>query len=240
MKTLGVIGGLGPWATAYFMQLLVDMTKAEQDQQHIPSIVISRPQIPDRTDYIVGRSKDNPLPEIIHSGQQLAQLGADYIAIPCITAHYFHEELTAHIPVPVINIVERTVRQVKEAQIRVVGLLATDGTIQSGIFQKEFKKVGIRVILPREKEQKTVMELIYNEIKAGQSPRAKKVTAAFLEVSRQLSADGAELQILGCTELSLLKREQIIGAGYLDVMEVLAQEAVKCCGNLKESYEQLI
>lgn len=240
VKTLGVVGGLGPWATAYFMQLLVDMTKADKDQQHIPSIVISRPQIPDRTDYIVGRSKENPLSEIIYIGQQLAQLGAEYIAIPCITAHYFQEEFANRIPVPVINVVRETVLHVKEAQIDTVGLLATNGTIESGIFQKEFEKSGIRVILPQEREQKAVMELIYEEIKAGKSLRGTNRTDRFLEVSGQLSDNGAQLQILGCTELSMLKREQLIGEGYLDVMEVLAREAVKCCGKLKESYEQLI
>ena len=101
--TLGILGGLGPIATAYFMELLIQMTKAEKDQDHLQMIIYNMPQIPDRTAYILGKSEENPADEMIRLGKQLAAQGADCIAIPCITAHYFYEELSRGIPVPVLH-----------------------------------------------------------------------------------------------------------------------------------------
>ena len=93
VKTLGVIGGLGPMATAYYMQLVIEMTEAGTDQEHIPMILYNKPQIPDRTSFLLGRSKENPTPQIIDCGKRLTADGADLIAIPCITAHALHEQI---------------------------------------------------------------------------------------------------------------------------------------------------
>ena len=106
--TLGILGGLGPIATAYFMELLIQMTKAERDQDHLQMLIYNMPQIPDRTAYILGKSEENPADEMIRLGKQLAAQGADCIAIPCITAHYFYEELSREIPVPVLHGIQKT------------------------------------------------------------------------------------------------------------------------------------
>ena len=102
MKALGVIGGLGPLATAYFYELVTNMTDVTCDQDHIEILIHSRPQIPDRTGYIIGKSDKSPLPQMIEVGHSLEREGAQILAIPCITAHYFHEELTKNINVPII------------------------------------------------------------------------------------------------------------------------------------------
>lgn len=236
-KTLGVIGGLGPLATAYFMELVTNMTDARTDQQHLEMIVYSAPSIPDRTAYILGVSRDDPCPDMIRIGRKLAQQNVDHIAIPCMTAHYFFDELEQNIPVPLIHGVRETVRHLRENGIRRVGIMATSGTIQAGIFRRELENQGLEAVIPGQRAQADVMHLIFGNIKAGRPPEIERFHAA----ARDLRESGAEAIILGCTELSLIKRDYPIGPGFLDAMEVLAREAVLSCGYpLKEEYNCLI
>lgn len=236
MKKLGVIGGLGPMATAYFLQLVIQMSDAKTDQEHIETIIHSRPQIPDRTRYILGLSRDNPLPQMVQIGKGLVCQGAEVIAIPCITAHFFQKQLEEEIGVSVVNAIEETALYLKASGIDKAGILATDGTILSGLFQRTLENHGIRCILPDEKGQKQVMHLIYEDIKSGNPIEIPM----FEEVSGQLFETGAQAVLLACTELSLIKRDYDVGAGFLDVMEVLARKAVLSCGRLKKEYEQLV
>lgn len=221
-KLLGVIGGLGPIATAYFMELVVKMTEADCDQQHMDMIVYNCPSIPDRTSFIVGRSKESPLPRMIEIGCALAAQGAEAIAIPCITAHSFHEALSAEIPVPIINIVEETAVHLQQNGIKRVGVMATDGTVQSRLFQKYLDACGIQTVLPDVPGQQAVMDLIYHNVKANCAVDIEK----FYAVGSRLKEQGAEAVVLGCTELSLIKRDYPIGKGYIDAMEVLARASI--------------
>lgn len=235
--TLGVIGGLGPMATAYFMELVVKMTKADCDQEHLDMIIYSCPKIPDRTAYILGRSEENPVKDMSRVGKLLAQQGADCIAIPCITAHYFHQELSEKIPVPIIHGIYETGAEIKKYGIQKVGIMATDGTIQSRIFQKQIEEMGMEAILPDTKHQKYVMDIIYGNVKAGIPVDMDKFDAVSVWMKKQ----GAQVIILGCTELSIVKKEHELGPGFVDAMEVLAQRSVvRCRGRLKEEYEHLI
>ena len=236
-KILGVIGGLGPIATAHFMELVINMTDVALDQQHLPMIVYNMPFIPDRTAYILDNTKENPLPQMLSCGKSLAQQGADCIAIPCVTAHYFFGKLEQEIPVPVINGVRETVRHLKENGITRVGIMATDGTIQSGIFHRELLAQGLTPIAPDKENQVNVMHLIFQNVKAGKTAEMQRFYAA----AESLRQQGAQAIILGCTELSLIKRDEQIGAGFVDAMEVLARQSVVLCGKpLKEEYLCLI
>ncbi len=235
--TLGVIGGLGPIATAHFMELVIRMTEAATDQEHLDMILYNRPSIPDRTGYILDPTKPNPLPEMIRVGNALARQGAKLIAIPCMTAHYFHADLTRYIEAPIVHAIHETAAHLKKHGISRVGIMATDGTIRSKLFQQELTKHGITPLIPGEEGQKCVMSVIYDDIKANRPAGMDKFELA----SRDLKDQGAQAIILGCTELSLVKRDYPIGAGYLDAMEVLAQTCVKRCGGcLKEEYQDLI
>ena len=173
---------------------------------------------------------------MIEIGCGLAAQNADVIAVPCITANYFYRELTEKIPVPVINTIEE-IRVYLEAQgVRSAGLMATTGTVQSGLFQKAFQGSRCKLILPDESGQEKVMHLIYQNIKASKPVDLNR----FFSVSRELKTKGAEVVILGCTELSMIRRDFDIGAGYLDAMQLLAKCAVERCGKLKESCKNLI
>ena len=236
MKTLGVIGGLGPAATALFLQMVIEMTDAGTDQEHIHILIDCCPQIPDRTGYILKKSKDSPAVPMIEIGNSLARAGAELIAIPCITSNYFYEEFRKKIPVPVINTVAEIKKILTGAGISSVGLMATSGTIASGLFQKAFNTDGGRLILPSDELQKDVMSLIYDNVKAGKPADMER----FSKVSDALKNDGAEVIILGCTELSVIKRDEKPGSGYLDALEVIAKTAVETCGTLKEEYSRLL
>lgn len=236
MALLGVIGGLGPMATAYFMELVTAMTDAETDQAHLKMIVYSAPDIPDRTDYILGKSADSPLPGFISAGISLKTLGVDLLAIPCITAHYFHNEIEAQVGIKTLHAIHETADLLAESGVLRVGLMATDGTIQSGLFQAALEQRGIDPVLPSEEGQKCVMSLIYNDVKQGKAPDM----IAFRAVCDELFDNGAQVILLGCTELSVIKRDHVLGDGILDVMEVLAKSAITACGKqVRPQFERL-
>lgn len=235
MKRLGIIGGLGPMATAYFLQLIIEMTDAKTDQDHIETILYSFPKTPDRTKYILGLSKLNPAEDMIKIGKSLAEQKVEVLAIPCITAHYFHQELEEKIGLPVVHGIRETAEYLVERDIKTVGVMATDGTIQSKLFQMEMESHGIQVVIPDETNQSLVMKLIYDDVKAGKPANMEN----FQKVSDYLKEQGAQIIILGCTELSVIKRDEKLQAGYLDVLDVLARSCVLSCGTLKEKYKEI-
>ncbi|MCM1056718.1 MAG: amino acid racemase [Firmicutes bacterium] len=236
MKKLGIIGGLGPMATTYFLYLLTRMSKAESDQEHMELLMHSKPSIPDRTRYILGLSQDDPAVEMAEIGRELKAMGAELLAIPCITAHYFHEELEKSTGLQVLHAVRETAEYLRQAGVEKVGILATDGTVKSGLFDGVFRSYGIATVNPGEESQRIVMDLIYGQIKSGEKGNLEE----FIRVGEELCAEGAQVNLLGCTELSLLKRDYTLPAGYLDVLEVLAKCAVQECGRFDPQYQDLI
>lgn len=235
-KILGVIGGLGPEATAYFLQLLTQMSDAQTDQEHMETIIYSKPSIPDRTRFILGQSSLSPVPAMVSAGEVLKAGGAEVLAIPCVTAHYFLKELEEKLGIPILDGMGETAFYLAEEGVCRVGIMATDGTIQGKVIQNELGAQGISCVIPSAENQKKIMYLIYDQVKAGRK--------ADMELLRQAEADlkgqGAEVLLLACTELSLLKRDDFLSAGYLDVLEVLARKAVQTCHHLRKEYERLI
>lgn len=224
-------------ATAYFLELVVKMTDAKSDREHVPMIIFNHPDVPDRTDYILGKSKDSPLDTIVSIGKTLVNLGAENISIPCITAHYFYDDILRRIGTPVINMLKETAIYLKANKIDRVGLMATDGTIKAGFFTEELEKNGIKVYLPGEKSQKKIMSIIYDDIKANKPYDID----GFKLVERELREAGAQVIILGCTELSLIKKDGQTGPGFLDAMEVLAVKSIELSGAyVKGEYKNLL
>ncbi|MCL2052301.1 MAG: amino acid racemase [Lachnospiraceae bacterium] len=235
MKVLGIIGGLGPMATAHFLALITKMSNAAKDQDHIEILLHSRPQIPDRSAFIAGKSDLSPEMDLVNIGKKLAQDGAEILAIPCFTAHYFMEAIRKAAGIPVIDAIDETVSYLKELGIKSAGILATDGTIQKQLYQDKLNKAGIDALIPAAKEQKQVADLIYG-IKSGHSVNVDN----FAEISQLLFNEGAEIILLGCSELSTLKRGPSFPVGYLDVLYVLARRAVLECGELRTQYHDLV
>ncbi len=235
-KKLGIIGGLGPMATAYFMRRIIEMTDAATDQDNIEMVIYNMPSIPDRTGFILGTNPESPLPKIIELANKLERENVDYIAMPCITAHYFHDQIADTVFVPVSNGIRETAQYLSERGITKVGIMATDGTATMHLFDSVFKDYDIKCIYPDSECQKLVMSIIYDDVKAGRPVKMEE----FDLIKTQLLEKGAEVILLGCTELSIVKRDNDVGEKVLDILDVLAQDCVKKCASVRAEYEELI
>lgn len=227
MKTIGIIGGMGPLATADLYTKIIKFTLAEKDQEHVPVIIDSNPLIPDRTAYIL-QGGESPLPEIVKSIRRLEAAGCDFLIMPCNTAHHIIDEIKATTKIPFINMMEETVKVVAEMYPgEKVGLLATDGTAKSGAYHKYFASVGLDVIIPKD-HQEDVMDYIYKGVKTGNLEKDLKG----LEMAiHEMEAMGATTFILGCTELSAVSQKiRTIDKVLLDPLEILAVRSIKEAG----------
>lgn len=224
-RAVGVIGGLGPLATVYFMELIILNTKVSKDQDHLNMIVLNHATIPDRTDFIVGKSKDNPLPIMIEDAKKLEAAGAGFIVMPCNTAHYFYEEIRKNVEIEMVSIIEEAIEFAITtiSEVKTIGVLATDGTIKSEAYKIECEKKGIGYMTPSDKEQEEIMGIIYNEIKAGKKGNKKLL----LEIVNNMHERGCDAVILGCTELSTMCRDSDINSPIIiDSLYALARKAI--------------
>lgn len=225
-KLLGVIGGVGPLSTAYFMEVVINKTDVQTDQEHINMIVLNDCTIPDRTAYILDSTKESPMQYMREDAKKLESYGCDLIVTPCNTAHYFIKELQEAVNIPIINMIEETARYLKEEGVQKVGIMATTGTITTKLFQTALEEVGLTPVIPSEENQANVMSIIYDEVKANKPIDPNK----FKSVVGELRLDGCEKVILGCTELSVLKKEYSLNEFYVDSLEVLAEVTILRCG----------
>lgn len=230
-KILGVLGGLGPMATVYFFNMIIRMTDAKKDQDHLDIIINNRSTTYDRTAFILGESNDNPLEMMIADGKRLASIGAECVAIPCNTAHYFYDEIQNHLDIPVLNIVKETVSFLKDSGYEKAGILATSGTITTHTYQKMCDKYDLSYEIPDDLYQMDLMSIIYDDIKSGKPADMEK----FNTIVNSLIDKGCDCVILGCTELSILKNDNKLNSiFYIDSMELLARKAIIFCGkNIK-------
>ena len=226
-KLLGIIGGLGPASSAYFYELITEHTKAARDQDHIDIILSSRATTPDRTDYILGRSGDSPLPAMVADAKSLETYGATAIVIPCNTAHYFIDEVRRSVSVPMPSIITETVRHIGKCGFKKAAILATEGTITSGSYQREFEAAGIGCAVPDAAGTKRLMEIIYDEVKGGHVPPASEL----YEVVDPMFENGCDCAVLGCTELSLIGKQMRDDPRIVDSLTVLADCAIRLMGH---------
>ena len=228
-KIIGILGGMGPEATIDLFTKIVKGTKVRKDQDHFRILIDNNPKIPDRTLAILGKGP-SPLPSLIRSARLLERAGADFIVIPCVTAHFFWESLQRQIKVPILHLVEETlsVVSVRMRGVQPLGLLATTGTIQGGLFQGFFSKKGIDLLVPTAGVQKrVVMNAIYGKdgIKArGPSATSKRL---LLKVSEELIQRGARGIIAGCTEIPLVLKDGDLSVPLIDPIAILARAAVE-------------
>ncbi len=228
-KALGVIGGMGPEATQLFYKMIIDYTDASKDQDHLNMVILNHASMPDRTASILSsdvNSKQLVKKNLIEDATALEQMGCACIAIPCNTSHYFAEDLSREINIPIIHMLRETAKYISEnSKAKKVGILATDGTVQTGLYQKELKEYGIESCIPSKDSQKEIMDIIY-DIKRGISIELSRINS----VEMEMKALGCDKLILGCTELSILKRECNLSDYYVDAMEMLAKAAIVFCG----------
>ena len=225
-RMLGVIGGMGPQASASFYDLIIENTDAQKDQDHIDLILYSHASIPDRTESILKNDTDELLDMLKNDIQKLSEFGADYVVLTCNTSHLFIDELQCFANVPIISMIDSTVQYLNEKNILKVGLMATDGTIQKRIYSRKLEEAGIETITPHGIMQKNVMHIIYEEVKKGNPVD----DLLFNQVSEELRTQGAEAIVLGCTELSYYGEQKKLDDFFVDPQRILARKCIELCG----------
>ena len=226
-KVIGILGGMGPLATADLFTKITAHTAASCDQEHPRVCIDSNTDIPDRTAALLHGGAD-PVPEMVKSARRLESIGADLIIMPCNTAHNFHDSVARSVGIPVLHMIALTRDALRARGVKRAGLLATDGTVRTGIYQRTFDDSGIELLVPEEDEQAAVMDAIYNGVKAG---NRSYDASGLRRTCESLLARGAETLILGCTELPPAFELYRLDYPAVDPTLELALAAIRAAGH---------
>lgn len=226
---VGVLGGMGPEATVELMRRVIHATPASDDADHIRMIVDNNPKVPSRIKALIEGSGADPAPVLAAMASGLERAGADFLVIPCNTAHHYLPAVQAAVAIPVLDMIDLTVGQLRAlaARPRTIGLLASPAVRITGLFEARCRQAGLAVIYPEGDHDRAVLDLI-RAVKAG------RATADLVESYRTVAADlrtrGAEALVIACTELSVLGApEGHDGGPVVDTLDVLVQAIVARC-----------
>lgn len=227
-KVLGIIGGMGPLSAVKLFERIVLLTDANRDQEHLHIIIDNNTTIPDRTDYILGEIPDDPRQKLIESAKTLESAGADFLVICCNTAHYFYDDIVKAVHIPILNMIEETAKYIKvnHPAITEVGLLSTVGTAKVLVYDNVFKQYGIDIIKPSVDNQQYITDMIYN-IKKG---ILKDDLSGFYKAIDEMTLNGANIFVTGCTELSLAIDLYNLKGNFINPLELLAIKSIEFSG----------
>ena len=216
-KKLGILGGMGPFATYTLYKNIIESTPVNCDQEHINMVILNAAYIPDRTAGILNRG-ESPLPYLLDALKNLEICGCDLIAVPCNTSHYYYDELQKSCKAKILNMLDLTAEVLENKKIKKVYLMATEGTIKTGVYHKYFNARNIEIIAPADEEIAEMMKVIY-DIKKGVSPALDKL--------EKIANNYGAPVVLGCTEFSTVKFSNI---EYIDAMQVLHDKILELFG----------
>ena len=223
---LGVLGGMGPLATADFFNKVIAATPASGDDDHVPLLIQSDPRIPSRPEAIL-RGGESPLPALLAARDRLLAAGAIALAMPCNTAHFWFAELLQGCPVPFLSIVEATCCEAasKAAPGARIGLIATGAMLATHLFDQRLEAMGFVPLLPQEGEMTALVLPAIAYVKAGQAVRGGQLIE---QAVRALLGRGATTVILACTEtpLALDTIQSPLRAQCVDSTAALARACV--------------
>jgi aspartate racemase len=225
-KTVGVIGGLGPYATLDFFERVLNRTRAQHEQDHLRLIIDNNTRVPDRNAFMRGDGP-SPAPALAASAKGLQDVGADFIVMACNTTHAWEAEIRAAISVPFLSMVKETAEVVADLRPEAVGVLAVDACLKAGLYQNALAAAGVKPLLLNTDSQKTFMELIYR-IKFGDS--GDTVKRAMTTLARKLEAQGAEVIIAGCTEIPIVLTADDIEGELVSSTDVLVERTIVFAG----------
>ncbi len=223
-RRVGILGGMGPAATVDLMQKILEATPAKRDEDHVPLIVWNVPQVPARPAAMRGEGP-SPLPAMLEGARFLQSAGATAIAIACNTAHHWAAELAGSLSVPLLHIAQAAVEELaaRAPQARTVALLGTRATLQAGIYDARLAARGIRVVVPDEATQAAIDRAIAG-VKSADLPAAR---AELAPAARMMLDRGADVLLLACTELPLVRLAPEIEARVVDATAALARAIVR-------------
>lgn len=230
---LGILGGMGPASTEMLYKKIIDHTEASCDQEHLDLVILNHATVPDRTVSILEGKTDEILKILISDGKKLKTIGATFLAMPCNTAHTFIAELEEGVGLPFLNMVEETVLAVAEQGMKNIAVLATEGTVQAGLYHKSFEKQGISCLELSSEIQDLVTSLIYDQVKKGQPGKGEDIQ----KIDLFLKDHGVDCAILACTELSVLKETHQLPPFYVDAMDILWKQCIlRGGGQIREEH----
>ena len=231
-KVIGVLGGMGPEATLSFYEKLIANTPAARDQDHLRVVIDSNPKVPDRTAALLGLG-GSPLPMMVAGMEALARAGADFVVIPCVSAHGFLDDLRRQARLPLLSALDAVADHLQRdhPSVKKVGLLATSGTLDSGGFQATLARAGVQAIAPEAADQARVMSAIY-AIKRSASGNRVEIREELRRVAEGLVALGAQGIVLGCTEIPIVLTGEGLGVPVFDVVRILARASISAAGRV--------
>jgi aspartate racemase len=227
-KTLGIIGGMCPLAKAHLFRKIIACTRADRDQEHIRIFIANNTGVPDRTAALLAGGED-PRPQLIDSARKLEAMGADFLIMPCNTAHAYYGDIVDAVGIPFLSMIDETARFIRAQfpETTRVGLLSTAGTCETGVYDRVLEQYGLEVRKPSEGHQKAVTAVIYG-IKQGLLDMDLK---DIFRAVAQLRADGPDVFVLGCTELSVAYDvRRFEGGPFIDPVHVIATAAIRYAG----------
>ncbi|MBN8533407.1 MAG: aspartate/glutamate racemase family protein [Rhizobiales bacterium] len=219
-RMVGVLGGMGPLATVDFMQKVILSTPASRDQDHIPMVVYSVPQIPDRVSAIAAGT-DEPFPAILAGLRTLEKAGAGLIVMPCNTAHAWYDRLAASTDIDIVHMADAVRRKIGDRE-ETIALMATAATVRAGFYQRYLADGRRRVIVPAE----PVQDLLNKAIRAVKAAEEAEALAFMQEAGEAMLAAGADRMLLACTELPLAARGTSFEDRCLDATQCLAEVCI--------------
>ena len=224
---IGIIGGMGPMASQLFYKMVTEHTAAEKDQDHINLILLSDASMPDRTAAILSGKYDGPYAQLLADARLLERCGCTAIAITCNTAHFFADMIADKIGIPILHMIRETAAALaSRCPGGVIGVMATDGTVRTGLYQKALEAQGLKPFLPPEEIQKEVMHQIYDRVKRGLSYDGER----WDRIEEAYRRGGGDAVVLACTELAVIKGDEKLGDWYVDPMETLARKVIETAG----------
>lgn len=223
--TVGILGGMGPAATVDLMQRIIRATPAQDDVDHLRLLVDSNPQVPSRIAALIERTGDSPAPVLRSMAEGLVAHGADVLAMPCNTAHHYHEEVSAGLPVPFLNMVDLAGDALARADpaLSRIGLLASSALQHIRLYEPVFEARGLEVVYPQTEQQRCLMDLI-TAIKAARA--TPQLRQAMTVAARDLEERGAQALLIACTELSAIGSDLNTVLPVFDAAEILSNAVV--------------
>ncbi len=220
-KTVGVIGGMGPEATVEFMRRLIAIVPAKDDADHLHVIADNNPKIPSRIKALIEGGGEDPVPVLIAMARGLETAGADFLTIPCNTAHYYLPQIAGAVRIPVLDVVDLTIAKLRALDTKPerIGMLASTAVRLVGLFEKRFAAAGFTAIFPDEETESRLLDII-RAVKAGHTTPSHQRT--YDAIAKRLAEDGADAFLVACTELSLLPKPDVIPPVF-DTLDVLVE-----------------
>lgn len=225
-RRLGVLGGMGPAASALFYRMVTERTAASCDQEHIDLLLWSCASMPDRTACLLAGREEELYRKLLSETRLLEQAGCTALAIPCNTSHVFAPRLKQDLTIPLVNMVEAAADEAKRRGWRRAAIFATDGTVRNGLYQKACADRGLAVAVPDGEVQRQVMHIIYDGVKAG----GRITIADLMPLIEWRERNGCDGSILACTELSVVRERLDLDDTWGDAMLALADAAILACG----------